>query len=90
MKSDTYINDRAKFINEKKIDKNETARLLSFIYDDGFHDALDDLTTKRDDGMNELQITTFTTLLEMFIDDCGLDRIEACKKAQELLEILNA
>ena len=39
--------------------------------------------------MNEKQLTDFVELLEMFIEDCGLDRIEACKKAQELLEIIN-
>lgn len=39
--------------------------------------------------MTEKQCTDFVELLEMFIDDCGLDRIEACKKAGELLKIIN-
>lgn len=39
--------------------------------------------------MNEKQCTDFIDLLEMFIADCGLDRIEACKKAQELLDTIN-
>lgn len=39
--------------------------------------------------MTEKQCVDFVELLEMFINDCGLDRIEACKKAQELLDIIN-
>lgn len=39
--------------------------------------------------MTEEQLTKFVELLEMFIDDCGLDRIDACRKAQELLELIN-
>ncbi len=39
--------------------------------------------------MTEEQNIQFVTLLEMFIEDCGLDNIDACKKAQELLDILN-
>jgi len=39
--------------------------------------------------MTEKQSIDFVKLLEMFIGDCGLDRIEACKKAQELLDIIN-
>ena len=43
----------------------------------------------RDNGMSEKEITDFVRLLEMFIADCGLDRIEACKQAQKLLTLLN-
>jgi len=39
--------------------------------------------------MTEKQSIDFVELLEIFIDNCGLDRIEACKKAQELLDIIN-
>ena len=39
--------------------------------------------------MTEQQQIQFIELLEMFIADCGLDQIEACKKAQELLTIIN-
>jgi len=39
--------------------------------------------------MTEKQSIDFVELLRIFIDDCGLDRIEACKKAQELLDIIN-
>jgi hypothetical protein len=39
--------------------------------------------------MNEQEQMQFVELLEKFINDCGLDRIEACNKAQELLDILN-
>ena len=39
--------------------------------------------------MTEKQSIEFVKLLEMFIEDCGLDRIDACKKAQELLKIIN-
>lgn len=39
--------------------------------------------------MTEQELIQFTKLLEKFIDYCGLDNIEACKKAQELLEIIN-
>jgi len=38
--------------------------------------------------MNEKQLTDFVELLKMFIEDCGLDRIEACKQAQKLLKII--
>lgn len=39
--------------------------------------------------MTEKQQADFVRLLEIFIDDCGLDRIEACKQAQTLLDIIN-
>lgn len=39
--------------------------------------------------MTEKQQIQFIKLLELFIDDCGLDRINACKKAQELLDLIN-
>lgn len=39
--------------------------------------------------MTEEQQIQFTELLELFIEDCGLDRIEACKQAQKLLDIIN-
>lgn len=39
--------------------------------------------------MTEKQHIEFVTLLELFIDECGLDNIDACKKAKELLEIIN-
>ena len=39
--------------------------------------------------MTEEEQKTFVELLEKFIDDCGLDRIDACKHAQKLLEIIN-
>ena len=39
--------------------------------------------------MNEKENILFVELLERFIDDYGLDNIEACKKAQELLAIIN-
>lgn len=39
--------------------------------------------------MTEQQNIDFVELLEMFIENCGLDQIEACKKAQELLTIIN-
>lgn len=39
--------------------------------------------------MTEIQTTAFYNLLQMFIDDCGLDRIEACKQAQKLLDLIN-
>lgn len=38
--------------------------------------------------MDEKQQQEFYVLLKMFIEDCGLDRIEACKKATELLAII--
>lgn len=39
--------------------------------------------------MNEKEQTQFVALLEKFIDECGLDRIDMCKKAQELLDLIN-
>lgn len=39
--------------------------------------------------MTEQELIQFSELLEKFIEYCGLDNIEACKKAQELLEIIN-
>ena len=39
--------------------------------------------------MTEIEYKMFVDLLEKFIDDCGLDRIEACNKAIELLKIIN-
>ena len=39
--------------------------------------------------MTEKENIRFVKLLEKFIDDCGLDRIEACKQAQKLLKIIN-
>jgi hypothetical protein len=39
--------------------------------------------------MTEQEQMQFVELLEKFIDDCGLDNIEACKKAKELLTIIN-
>ena len=39
--------------------------------------------------MTEKEQIKFVELLEWFIDDCGLDRIEACKQAQKLLDIIN-
>lgn len=39
--------------------------------------------------MQEEEYIQFVELLEKFIDDCGLDRIEACKVAQKLLKIIN-
>lgn len=39
--------------------------------------------------MTEKQNIEFYRLLEMFIEDCGLDRIEECRAAQKLLEALN-
>ena len=39
--------------------------------------------------MNEKQSTKFVELLELFINTCGLDNIDACHKAQELLDIIN-
>lgn len=39
--------------------------------------------------MTEKQQIQLVKLLELFINDCGLDRIEACKKAQELLAMIN-
>lgn len=40
-------------------------------------------------NMTEAQQTQFIALLELFIADSGLDQIEACRKAQELLAIIN-
>jgi hypothetical protein len=42
-----------------------------------------------DEFMSEVEQTEFVRLLEKFIETSGLDRIEACKKAQELLTIIN-
>ena len=39
--------------------------------------------------MTEKQLIQFVDLLEMFINDCGLDRIDMCNKAQELLDLIN-
>ncbi len=39
--------------------------------------------------MEEEKATQFVQLLEEFIEDCGLDNITACNKAQELLDIIN-
>jgi hypothetical protein len=39
--------------------------------------------------MTEEESIQFIALLEKFIETSGLDRIEACKKAQELLVIIN-
>ena len=39
--------------------------------------------------MTDNEYIKLTQLLEKFIDDCGLDRIEACKQAQRLLDLLN-
>lgn len=39
--------------------------------------------------MTEQQQIEFVKLLELFIDDCGLDRIDIYHKAQELLELIN-
>lgn len=39
--------------------------------------------------MTEKQHLQFYKLLEMFIEDCGLDRITACKQAQLLQEIID-
>lgn len=39
--------------------------------------------------MTEKDCIQFVELLEKFINDCGLDRIDACHKAQELLEEIN-
>lgn len=58
------------------------------LQDDDFGDLIVEL--KEDDTMLTVgEQTQFIALLEKFIDDCGLDRIEACKKAQELLDIIN-
>ena len=39
--------------------------------------------------MTEEENIAFVELLEKFINDCGLDRIDACKQAQKLLDIIN-
>jgi hypothetical protein len=39
--------------------------------------------------MTEQQNIEFIKLLELFIDDAGLDQIDACHKAQELLNLIN-
>lgn len=39
--------------------------------------------------MTKNQSIQFVELLEMFISDCGLDRVDACNKAQELLDLIN-
>jgi hypothetical protein len=39
--------------------------------------------------MEEEKAMEFVKLLEEFIEDCGLDNITACNKAQELLNIIN-
>jgi hypothetical protein len=39
--------------------------------------------------MEEQKAIEFVKLLEEFIEDCGLDNINACNKAQELLNIIN-
>lgn len=39
--------------------------------------------------MTEEENIKFVELLEKFIEDCGLDRIDACKQAQKLLDIIN-
>lgn len=39
--------------------------------------------------MTEKQSIQFIELLELFIQDSGLDRIDACHKAQELLALIN-
>lgn len=35
------------------------------------------------------KIQELPNLLEIFIDYCGLDNMEACKQAQKLLDIIN-
>jgi hypothetical protein len=39
--------------------------------------------------MTEQEQLQFLALLEKYIDDCGLDSIEACNKATELLNVIN-
>jgi len=39
--------------------------------------------------MNEKQAKQFVKLLQVFIDSCGLDMVDACNKAGELLTIIN-
>lgn len=39
--------------------------------------------------MKQLDIINLIRLLELFIEDCGLDRIEACRQAQALLKTIN-
>lgn len=39
--------------------------------------------------MTEKEQLRFYTLLEKFIDSCGLDAITACKQAQKLKDIID-
>lgn len=39
--------------------------------------------------MTEQENIEFVRLLELFIEDCGLDRIDICKKAIELQKLIN-
>jgi len=46
-------------------------------------------TPIEDIEMSEVEQIEFVRLLEKFIATSGLDRIEACKQAQILLDIIN-
>ena len=59
------------------------------IYTDGYKDAQEEMLQVHSDGMTETQSMTFVALLEMFKDNCGLDRMEACTLAQLLLGKIN-
>lgn len=39
--------------------------------------------------MTENESLELIRLLGLFVEDCGLDAIDACNKAQELLDIIN-
>ena len=76
-----YIENKIALIKKNINDTEKMFCIIDDIFQDGVKEGLDDSVTRNN--------ITFVTLLEEFIEDCGLDRIEACKQAQKLLALLN-